>query len=163
MISLLVAMDRNQIIGSNNELPWHLPNDLQFFKKLTTGNTIIMGRKTFESIGKALPNRKNYVLTRHNKDEFPEDVYVLNDLETIINLNNQHPEEELFVIGGGAIFEQMMKHADRMYITYIDASFKGDTHFPIFTMDEWSLTSKIKGDKNEKNPYDFYFLQYDRR
>lgn len=163
MISLLVAMDRKQVIGSDNGLPWHLPKDLRFFKELTTGHTIVMGRKTFESIGKALPNRKNYVITSHSENEFPEEVSVLRDLATIKNWNDQHPDEEFFVIGGGTIFEQIINDADRMYITYIDEVFDGDIHFPIFTMDKWSLTSKIKGEKDEKNPYDYYFLQYDRR
>lgn len=156
-------MSQNQVIGSEGDLPWHLPNDLRFFKELTTGHTIIMGRKTYDSIGKALPNRKNVVITKKDEQQFPDSVHVIHDLEAVERWNEANPDEEFFVIGGGAIFEQLINHADRMYITFIDASFAGDTHFPIFTMDEWSLTSKIKGEKDEKNPYDYYFLQYDRR
>lgn len=163
MISLLVAMGQKQIIGSDNGMPWHLPNDLQFFKKLTTGHTIVMGRKTFDSIGKALPKRQNYVITSQSAQKFPEGVNVLHDLEMVKNWNEQNHAEELFVIGGSVIFEQVMDIADRMYITFIDHTFDGDTNFPIFTMDEWVLTSNIAGEKDEKNPYDYYFLQYDRR
>jgi dihydrofolate reductase len=162
MISLLVAMDRNHVIGFDNGMPWHLPADLQFFKAKTTGNKMIMGRKTYESIGKPLPNRKNIVLTRKHTD-FPEGIEVINDLETVKNWNAENPGEELFVIGGGKIFDQAISYADRMYITWIDAAFEGDTFFPEFQENEWQLTSKEKGIKNEKNPYDYYFLQYDRK
>ncbi|WP_077326592.1 dihydrofolate reductase [Virgibacillus siamensis] len=162
MISLLVAMDKHKTIGLNNDLPWRLPNDLKFFKEKSTGNTIIMGRKTFESMGKPLPNRKNVVVTRSQSD-FPNEVEVIHDLDTIYNWNSENPGEELFVIGGGNIFRQVLPHADRMYITWIDEDFKGDTFFPEFNEADWELTSKVKGEKNEKNPYDYYFLQYDRK
>ncbi|WP_106497453.1 dihydrofolate reductase [Lentibacillus sp. Marseille-P4043] len=163
MISLLVAMSHNQVIGSDKDLPWHLPNDLKFFKELTTDHTIIMGRKTFESIGKALPKRKNIVITKQDPSKFPEGVHVIHDLDTVAKWKEETPDEEIFIIGGGTIFEELIDIADRMYITFIDHSFEGDTHFPIFTMEDWSLTSKAQGEKNEKNPYDYYFLQYDRR
>ncbi|SES79354.1 dihydrofolate reductase [Oceanobacillus limi] len=161
MISLLVAMDRNQVIGVNNDLPWRLPNDLKFFKELTVGNTIIMGRKTFDSIGRALPKRRNVVLSR-NQISFPESVEVIRDIETIVEWNNQNPNEEYFVIGGAVLFEQLLPYADRMYITWIDYDFSGDTYFPTFSLSDWELTSKVKGERNENNPYDYYFLQYDR-
>ena len=162
MISLLVAMDRNHVIGLNNGMPWHLPKDLRFFKEKTTGNTIIMGSKTFNSIGIALPNRENVVLTRSQTD-FPESVKVIDNLQTVLEWNSAYPTKEYFIIGGGNIFEQVIDIADRMYITWIDHSFSGDTYFPIFSQDDWHLTSKVKGEKNETNPYDYYFLQYDRK
>jgi len=162
MISFLVAMDKNRVIGYNNDLPWRLPLDLKFFREVTTGHTIIMGRKTFDSIGRVLPKRKNVVLTRKEK-EFPEGVHVIRDIETIYKWNDASPQEELFVIGGSEIFKQVFPHADRMYITYIDEVFVGDTFFPIFNEEEWSLTKKEKGIKNKENPYDYYFLQYDRK
>lgn len=162
MISLLVAMDRNHVIGLNNGMPWHLPIDLRFFKEKTTGNTIIMGSKTFNSIGIALPNRENVVLTRSQTD-FPESVKVIDNLQTILEWNSAYPTKEYFIIGGGNIFEQVIDIADRMYITWIDQSFSGDTYFPNFSQDDWHLTSKVKGEKNETNPYDYYFLQYDRK
>lgn len=162
MISLIVAMDRNRVIGNKNDLPWHLPKDLKFFKEKTTGNTIVMGRKTFLSIGKPLPNRRNVVLSRSNPD-LPEGVEVIENLQELVNWNEKNPEEEIFVLGGGEIFAQALPLADRMYITFIDETFEGDTFFPHFSEEEWRLTSKTKGERNEKNPYDYYFLQYDRR
>ena len=162
MISLLVAMDKNRVIGFENDLPWHLPKDLKFFKEKTTGNTIIMGRMTYESIGKALPNRRNIVLTRKD-GKYPEGVEVINDIELINKWNKEKPNDEFFVIGGGKLFEQVLPYADRMYITEIDESFKGDIHFPKFSEADWSITTKTKGEKNENNPYDYYFLQYDRK
>lgn len=162
MISFLVAMDKNHVIGYKNDLPWSLPLDLKFFREVTTGHTIIMGRKTFDAIGRVLPERENIVITRQDKD-FPEGVQVINDVETIYEWNRDQPDKELFVIGGGHIFEQTFPHADRMYITLIDHEFDGDTYFPPFNEDEWTLTHKEKGIKNEENPYDYYFLQYDRK
>ncbi|MFC2948349.1 dihydrofolate reductase [Virgibacillus sediminis] len=162
MKSLLVAMDRNHVIGLNDDLPWYLPKDLRFFKEKTTGQTIIMGRKTFESIGKALPNRRNVVVSRKAGD-FPDGVEIINDLSVVNDWNRQWPNKEYIIIGGGHIFEQAIKFADRMYITWIDEEFEGDTFFPEFNEKEWHLTSKVKGEKNEKNPYDYYFIQYDRQ
>ncbi|WP_067725546.1 dihydrofolate reductase [Oceanobacillus damuensis] len=162
MISLLLAMDKNHVIGLKNGMPWHLPKDLRFFKEKTTGNTIIMGRKTYNSMGGALPNRKNVVLTR-SKNDFPENVEVIENLQTITEWNENNPEEEYFIIGGGNIFKQVIDVADRMYITLIEESFEGDTYFPDFNEADWNLTSKVKGEKNETNPYDYYFLQYDRK
>ncbi|MBC5637022.1 dihydrofolate reductase [Ornithinibacillus sp. BX22] len=161
MLSLLFAMDRNRVIGSNNDLPWHLPNDLKFFKETTTGHTIIMGRKTFDSIGRALPNRRNIVLSRNNIT-LPEGVELIHDMDTIIEMKEQNPNEELFVIGGGALFKDILPYADRMYVTLIDEEFEGDVYFPTFSSDMWRETSTVKGIKDEKNPYDYYFIQYDR-
>ncbi|MFZ3579340.1 dihydrofolate reductase [Virgibacillus sp. DJP39] len=163
MLSFVVAMDRNRAIGLNNDLPWYLPQDLKFFKEKTTGHTMIMGRKTYDSLGKPLPNRKTVVLTSQDTNSYPEEVEVIRDINTIKEWNNQNPEKEFFVIGGATIFEQVLPFVDRMYITWIEESFEGDTHFPAFSEDNWNLTSKEKGEKNEKNPYDYYFLQYDRK
>lgn len=162
MISLLLAMDRNHVIGLNNDLPWRLPKDLRFFKEKTTGHTIIMGRKTYESMGGALPNRKNTIITNSQAD-YPEDIDVIHDLDIVQKWSEENPNEELFIIGGGNIFKQSLIFADRMYITWIDHSFDGDTYFPEFSEEEWSLTSKFKGERNDTNPYDYYFLQYDRK
>ncbi|MCM3738909.1 dihydrofolate reductase [Oceanobacillus luteolus] len=163
MISLLVAMDRNHVIGSQNDLPWHLPDDLRYFKEKTTGNTMIMGRKTFDSIGRVLPNRRNVVITRSNNPDLPDGVEVIHNLETLKEWNDNNSAEEFFVIGGGEIFKQVLPFADRMYITWIDEEFEGDTFFPEFSLHEWELTSKTKGKKDEKNPYDYYYLVYDRK
>ncbi|UJL48055.1 dihydrofolate reductase [Virgibacillus sp. NKC19-16] len=162
MISFMLAMDRNRVIGLNNDLPWHLPKDFRFFKERTSGHTVIMGRKTYDSLDGALPNRKNVVVTRKNTT-FPEEVEVITDLKKIQEWNKANADEEFFVIGGGDIFKQVLPYADRMYITFIDESFEGDAYFPEFIEDEWNLTSKEKGEKDDKNPYDYYFLQYDRK
>jgi dihydrofolate reductase len=161
MISLLFAMDRNQVIGANNDLPWHLPNDLKFFKEKTTGNTIIMGRKTFDSIGRPLPNRRNVVLSRKDVP-LPTGVELIHDIDTIVRWNNDNPGEEFFVIGGGGLFNQILPFADRMYVTLIDEEFEGDVFFPEFSLEEWQEISREKGLKDEKNPYDYYFIRYDR-
>lgn len=162
MISLLVAMGKNHVIGFENDMPWHLPEDLKYFKEKTTGQTIIMGRKTFDSIGRALPNRRNIVLTKQNID-FPNGIEVIKSIGKIYEWHKEKPDQELFVIGGGNLYKQVLPFADRMYITEIDQSFEGDTYFPTFDKNEWALTSKVKGKKNDRNPYDYHFLQYDRR
>lgn len=160
MISLIVAMGKNNVIGLNNDMPWHLPNDLAHFKKVTTGHTIVMGRKTYESIGRPLPNRKNVVLTRQ-QNNFPEEVTIINELNDVYRWSEQS-EEEIFIIGGGHIYKQSLPFADRLYVTQINETFKGDTFFPEFSNDEWKLIAQTKGIKDENNPYDYDFLQYDR-
>lgn len=162
MISFIVAMDRNHVIGSNNQMPWHLPNDLRFFKETTTGNTIVMGRKTFESIGRVLPNRKHIVITKSTTD-FPNEVEVVHDIETIVKLSEDNNEEELFVIGGGNIFKQLLPYADKLYVTLINETFEGDVFFPVISMEEWEEVSREKGIQNERNPYEYYFIQYVRK
>ncbi|WP_345239014.1 dihydrofolate reductase [Pontibacillus salipaludis] len=162
MISFLVAMDRNRLIGKDNDLPWRLPNDLKFFKSVSTGKTIIMGRKTFESMNGPLPNRKNVVLTRDAN--FQEDgCDVIHSLEPVFEWEKEDPNTEYLIIGGSHIFEQTINEADRMYITWIEEDFEGDTYFPEFNEDEWTLTKKERGVQDEKNPYEYYFCQYDRK
>ena len=162
MISFVVAMDQNRVIGSNNDMPWHLPNDLQHFKNITTGHTIVMGRKTFDSIGRVLPNRKHIVLTR-SEQSFPEEVEVVRNTDEILQYAKDHEAEEIFIIGGGELFKQMMPYVDKMYITLIEESFEGDVFFPEFDESEWELIEKEKGEKDELNPYNYYFLTYERK
>lgn len=163
MISLLVAMDKNQVIGLNGDMPWHLPNDLKYFKEKTMNNTIIMGRKTFESLGRVLPNRHHVVVTRNRNITLPKEVDVIYDTKEIFELNKNNLGKETFVIGGGKVFEQILPNADRLYITLIDEEFNGDVYFPAFNKENWKLTSDIKGIKDEENPYNYHYLQYDRR
>ena len=162
MLSLIVAMDQNRVIGLNNDMPWHIPNDLRYFKERTSGHTIVMGRKTFDSLGRVLPNRKHVVLTRSDK-AFPDEVIVLHEFEEILQYAKTHDDKEIFIIGGGELYKQMLPHVDRMYITKIANSFEGDVYFPAFDERDWKLTSKEKGLKDEKNPYDYYYLVYDRK
>ncbi|TDB50315.1 MULTISPECIES: dihydrofolate reductase [Bacillaceae] len=158
MISLIVAMDNNRLIGKENDLPWRLPADLQYFKQTTTGHTIVMGRKTFESIGKPLPNRRNVILTG-NKDYHHEGVKVIHSVDDLISLEE---ESELFVIGGATVYEQTMNVATRLYVTHIEEAFEGDTYFPEIDSSVWKEVSKKQGVKDEKNPYVYYFTVYER-
>ncbi|MDF1510373.1 dihydrofolate reductase [Robertmurraya sp. DFI.2.37] len=162
MISFIVAMDDNRVIGKNNQLPWHLPEDLKFFKRTTMGHPIIMGRKTFISIGRPLPGRENIILTR-NVDFQSEGCTIFHNVETLLSFCQQKPEQEFFVIGGAEIFKELLPKADRLYITEIHASFEGDTYFPKIAMDEWQLNAKEKGQKDEQNPYEYDFVIYDRK
>lgn len=161
MLSIIVAYDRNHVIGKNNALPWHLPSDLAYFKKVTTGKTIVMGRKTFESIGKPLPNRKNVVLTT-NSDFSVNGVEVVHSIEDIIN-QYLSEEEEVCIIGGETLFKQALPFVQKLYITLIDDEFAGDTYFPKVNFEDWTLTSKVAGERNEKNPYSYYFVTYEKK
>jgi len=161
MISFVVAMDKNRIIGKNNQLPWHLPADLKFFKQVTMGHPIIMGRKTFESIGKPLPGRENIILTR-NEDYRAEGCKVIHTVAEIKQIEEE-TQGEVCVIGGAEIFKEAFPMADRLYITWIEEEFEGDTYFPEFDEKEWNVISKEQGPQDEKNPYLYYFVIYERR
>lgn len=158
--SFLVAMDQNRLIGSQGTLPWHLPADLKYFKEVTMGHPIVMGRKTWESLPKgALPGRRNIVISS-NPDYQAPGAEVIANPESLAALVG---EEEVFIIGGGSIFKQLMPLADRLYITEIDAEFTGDTYFPDIDLDEWKLISCREGEVNEKNPYSHRYLVYERK
>ncbi|MFD0697321.1 dihydrofolate reductase [Paenibacillus sp. GCM10027628] len=158
-ISFIFAMDRNRAIGVNNKLPWHLPADLKFFKSVTMGHPILMGRKTYDSIGKPLPGRRNVILTQNSQFQ-AEGCEVVHSVEEAVQAFR---DEELFVIGGAEIFRLMAEVVDRMYITYIDHEFEADTYFGEMDMSEWTLVSSEQGERNEKNPYAYYFRIYDRK
>lgn len=160
MISLLVAMDKNQLIGKDNDLPWRLPADLAYFKRVTMGHPIIMGRKTYDSIGRPLPGRENIIVTRDTSYE-AEGCKVIHSIEAIVKMNEQ-TDQELFVIGGAEIFKEILPHSDRLYITEINEEFDGDTYFPAFDRAKWKVISEEKGIKDEKNPYDYTFLVYEK-
>ncbi|MFE4115797.1 dihydrofolate reductase [Priestia sp. YIM B13448] len=160
MISFIFAMDKNRLIGKGNSLPWHLPADLKFFKQVTSGHPVVMGRKTHESIGKPLPGRENIILTR-NISYDSEGCTVLNSISDIEDMAKKE-KEEVFIIGGAEIYKLAFPIADRLYITTIDEEFEGDTYFPEFNESEWRLVSREKGLKDEKNPYDYYFTIYER-
>lgn len=161
MISFIVAMDENRVIGRDNQLPWRLPEDLKFFKKVTMGHPIAMGRKTHESIGRILPGRENIVITRQ-KDYQMEDCTVVSSVEDFVKYSKKL-SDEVFVIGGAEIFNETFDYADRLYITLIHDEFAGDTFFPEFDVNKWELLSSEKGIKNEKNPYDYEFRIYERK
>ena len=161
MLSIVVAKAKNNIIGKDNKIIWHLPEDLKHFKNLTTGHTIIMGRKTFESLGKPLPNRKHIIFSQNPdfkvNDENVEVVHSLLQIQDLIE-----GKEEAFVIGGAMIYNFLMPNVKKMYVTEIEKDFEGDTFFPIIDSEVWKETSREKGIKNEENNLDYYFVTYER-
>ncbi|MCL1631776.1 dihydrofolate reductase [Sporolactobacillus sp. CPB3-1] len=160
MISFLLAMDRNQLIGRDNQLPWHLPDDLRYFKKITWGHPIVMGRKTYESIGRPLPGRENIVLTR-NSNFTEKGARHFTSVDELMNSGIAYGRE-CFVIGGAAVFKAFMPYADRLYITHIDAEFEGDTYFTDFHMSDWHLISSTAGNLDSKNHFPHDFRIYER-
>ena len=162
MISLIAAISDNNVIGKDNKLIWHLPEDIKRFKELTTGHTIIMGRKTFESIGKVLPNRRHIVLTR-DPSYYVEDenVIIVNDIEKLDDYLES--SEENFVIGGAIIYRQLMNKVEKMYITRIHEKFEGDSYFPVINESEWNIIERKQGIKDDLNPYDYEFITYLRK
>jgi len=164
-LALIVAMSRNHTIGINNQLPWHLPGDLKFFKDTTMGKPIVMGRKTFESIGRPLPGRPNIVITR-NTDFEAEGVAVVASLEEAVEqaarLTVQADVEEAMIIGGAEIYRQVLPLVDRMYITEVDAEIEGDAFFPEFDASQWRQVERESHAPCEKNPYPYSFVSYER-
>jgi dihydrofolate reductase len=162
ILSLLVASDENNVIGKDNKLPWYLPNDLKYFKNLTWGMPILMGRKTFESIGKPLPGRTSIVITR-NKDWQQEGVVVVHSVEEAIDKAKEQDIREVFVIGGAEIFRTSFDKANRIYLTRIHHRFEGDVYFPVLNDQEWHLVKSHLSRKDDKNPYDHSFQVWERK
>jgi len=158
MISHVVAYSNNHVIGKDNQLPWHLPADLRHFKETTLGKTIVMGRKTFESIGRPLPKRKNIVVTR-DEDFSVEDVTVEHDLQFLERFIDS--TEEVCVIGGGEIFRQTLDATQRLYVTIVDTEIEGDTFYPEIPADFVQVASSFHP-KDEQNDHAFEIRQYDR-
>lgn len=156
MISLVVAAAENNAIGKNNQLLWHLPNDLKFFKNTTWAGVVIMGRKTFESVNKPLPGRLNIVVTS-NKDWQSEGVMVAADLQQAVELATKENFKNIFIIGGGEIYKQSMSIADTIYMTRVHTQIDGDTFFPAIDTAEWQLKEKNDFYKDEKHAYDYSF------
>lgn len=162
ILSLLVAADENNVIGKNNQLPWHLPNDLKYFKNQTWGMPILMGRKTFESIGKPLQGRKSIVITR-NDDWQHEDVKVVHSIDEAIGAARDFAVKEIFVIGGAQIFKTSLPRAHRVYLTRIHHTFEGDVYFPDLPVTEWIRVRSKYCDADEKNLYPHTFEVWERR
>lgn len=160
MISIIVATAENNVIGKDNQLLWKLSVDMKQFKALTTGHSIIMGRKTFESIGRALPNRTNIVISRQSNFVLPEGVLQANSLENAMEMaQNEAESEEIFIIGGGNVYKQALHITEKIYLTEVKASLEGDAFFPKLDAAEWTETSRISHAKDEKNEYDFDFVE----
>ena len=161
MLSIIVAKARNNIIGKENKIVWNLPADLKRFKELTTGHTIIMGRKTFESLGRVLPNRKHIVFSQNPdfkvEDENVSVVHSMLEIQEYIE-----NEQENFVIGGAMIYNLLMPHISKMYVTEIDKEFEGDSFFPKINTDIWKETSREKGPKDEINNLDYDYVIYEK-
>lgn len=160
MLSLIVAMGENRVIGANNRLPWHLPRDLQRFKQLTTGHHIIMGRKTFESIGRVLPNRVSIIVTTQKNYQVSGAV-VVGSLEQAIELA-QRNDQEPFIIGGAQLFAAALPQVGRIYLTQIHHAFTGDTFFPILSAANWQEIERQDFEPDEKNPYFYAFSTQQR-
>ena len=152
MVKIIVAMSKNRVIGDSNTLIWHLPEDLKRFRQLTTGNTIVMGRKTYESIGKPLPNRRSIIITR-DTDYKVEGCEVVNSLEEALLLSNN----DCFIIGGGEIYRQAIDITDRIYLTLINKEFEGDTSFP--ELKDWV---EISYEDFGNDDFEYSFIQYER-
>lgn len=158
-INLIVAVDENNGIGKNNKLPWHLPADLKHFKTLTSGHPIIMGRKTLDSIGKALPNRQNIVISRKPGLMIPG-ADVVDSIGKAVELCKT--EENIFIIGGAQIFEQSIPLAHFLYLTVIHFNFDADTFFPELEKDKWISVDSISFEADDKNRYPYTFIKYRR-
>ena len=154
-LSLIVAVDQNNAIGKDNQLLWHLPNDLKFFKKTTSGHSIIMGRKTYDSIGKPLPNRRNIVITRQ-KDLHIDGAEVYSSLTEA--LEHTKNETEVFIIGGAEIYKQSLSLASKIYLTLVHHIFEADTYLTDLKLEDWKIVSREDFDKDEKHAYDYSFL-----
>ena len=161
MLSIIVAKAKNNIIGKDNKLIWKLPEDLKRFKELTTGHTIIMGRKTFESLGRILPNRKHIIFSQNPDFKIDdENVRVVHSmLEIQEYIENK---DENFVIGGSMIYNLLMPYVTKMYVTEINQEFEGDTFFPRIDTTIWKEVSREKGIKNEENPLDYDYVIYEK-
>ena len=161
MLSIIVAVAKNNVIGKDNQLIWHLPEDLKRFKEITSGHTIIMGRKTFESLGRVLPNRKHIILCNDaDLNINDENVTIVDDINRLGEYINK--EEENFIIVGATIYKLMLPKVDKLYITKINQEFDGDVYFPEISEENWKITQRVKGKKDEKNPYDYEYITYEK-
>ncbi len=160
MLSIIVAVAENGVIGNRNALIWHISEDLKNFKRLTSGHPVIMGRKTFESLGRPLPKRTNVVITRQT-DLKIEGCTMAHSLEEALALFPE--EEEVFVIGGAQIYAEALPLADRFYLTRVEHPYEGDTRFPEWNTDEWRLLHSEAFPSGEKYPYPFAFEEYERK
>jgi dihydrofolate reductase len=157
MITIIAAVASNGVIGKGNELPWHLSEDLKRFKRLTLNNTVLMGRKTFESIferlGKPLPKRTSIIITRQSDYEVPQGCFIYNIIEYALT---KHSNENVFIIGGATIYKQTMDLAEKLEITHIDQDYEGDTYFPEINQGQWQITNEEKFDG-------YRFVTYERK
>jgi dihydrofolate reductase len=163
-LSAVVAMSQNRVIGNNNQLPWHLPADLKHFKAITTGNTIVMGRKTYESIGKPLPNRTNVILTRNLNFNAPGCVVINQFAEVWDKIDISSPQaQEIFIIGGAQIYKQLLPEIQRIYLTIVHQAFQGDAFFPEINKQQWQELECVTHLADANNLYNYSFIVLERR
>ena len=160
IVSIIAAMDHNRLIGNSNQLPWHLPADFAHFKSVTMGKPIVMGRKTFESIGKPLPGRANIVLSRNPDLSFEGVICVSNFADAVAAVPDA---EEIMIIGGSTIYEMLLPQVNRMYLTYVDAGFEGDAWFPEFEESHWQEIETVIRPADEKNLYNCRFVTLEKK
>lgn len=158
MLTFIWAQDKDGYIGKDNTMPWRLPADLQHFKKETNGHTIVMGRKTYESIGKALPNRETIVLTRDQSYSLP-DAKVVHSKEAVLELA---AGKTVFITGGAEIYQLFLEDADALIVTHVEANCGGDTRFPVIQWSDWKLTKRVDGVRDTKNELDFWHGWYEK-
>lgn len=158
-LSLIVAMDEDRVIGHEGGMPWHLPADLKHFKRTTLGKPVIMGRRTYESIGRPLPDRRNIVLSRGGFQA--EGVETAGSLDEALEMTRD--EEEVMIIGGAGIFEQALPKADRIHLTRIHSRFEGDTYFPPFNHEDWDVIAVEDHEADDKNPWPMTFIELHRK
>jgi dihydrofolate reductase len=160
-ISAIAAMSENRVIGDDNQLPWHLPADLKHFKNLTSGHPILMGRKTYESIGRPLPNRTNIIISR-NTDFEAQGCTVVKDIDEAIACAKKQNSEEIFIIGGAEVYKQLLPAIDRIYLTIVHEDFEGDAFFPELDMKEWKESERVRHEADEINEFAYSFIVLDR-
>jgi len=158
-ITMIWAMDEQRLIGKDNGMPWHLPNDMRFFRENTKGKTVVMGRKTYDSLNGALPKRRNLVLTR-NPVWRTDDAEVISDITSVLELAQ---DEEVMIIGGAQIYNLFMPYADKLLVTRIAETFEGDEHFPEYDEHVWELEWEESGIVDEKNEYPHQFQSFVRK
>lgn len=161
MLILIAAAAENNALGKDNNLLWHLPDDFKHFKTLTSGHFIVMGRKTFESFPKPLPNRTHVIITRQKKYTVPEGCFVVNSLEKAVEICPKN--ENVYIIGGGEIYKQAIEIADKIELTRVHTQLEADTFFPEIKTEKWKLEREEFHPKDEKHQYDFSFLTYLRK
>ena len=149
MISIIAAMGQNNGIGKNNKLLWHIPGDLKHFKEITSGNIVVMGRKTYESIGRPLPNRTNIIITKNNKFK-AEDCLIKNSFNEVLKEAKSYKDKEIFIIGGGQIYKQALPHTDKLYLTIVDDEVQADTFFPDYSQFKNIISEKVFEEKGLK-------------
>jgi len=162
IISMIAAVGKNNVIGKKNNLPWHLSSDFKYFKQTTMGHAVIMGNNTFKSIRKPLPGRKNIVITKTSPISEQKNLFYVSSIQDAIKKAKDDKETEVFIIGGESIYKQAINFADKLYITEVDVLIDGDKFFPGIDKSEWKEISKIKGQKTERDDYNFNFLIYER-